>query len=88
MSAPTYPGLEVVVIETAQPDQALVIAVLRALCGLPWNASAMEQARAAIAAVHEHEVCSRCGIQLVPPALCAECASDRTPVVQTERRHG
>ena len=34
-----------------------------------------DRARAAIAAVHEHEVCAGCGCKLKAPAMCPECAS-------------
>ena len=43
-------------------------------------------AEAAIAAVHAHETCSRCGAAVAPPTLCDACAADKTPSVQTDRR--
>ena len=72
------------------PDQALVDAVATAIdatpvCGLLEDDN-RAMARAAIAAVHAHETCSRCGCAVKPPTLCDACAQDRTPAVQTERR--
>jgi hypothetical protein len=71
-------------------DQALVDAVAIAIdatpvCGLLEDDN-RAMARAAIAAVHAHETCSRCGAAVAPPTLCDACAADKTPSVQTDRR--
>ena len=86
MNEPTHPGLSVVVVECV--DQALVNAVARAInkASLRGGVTLFDEARAAIAAIREHETCSRCGSQLAPPTLCSECANDKTPPVVTERR--
>ena len=67
-------------------DQALVNAVAQALADAwAWPSPAWDDvARAAIAAVRDHECCARCGAALVPPTLCDVCA--RAPAIRIERQ--
>ena len=70
------------------PDPRLVTAVARAIADAwAWPTPSWDDVGlAAIAAIHAHEVCSRCGASLVPPVLCADCAADTTPPMVADPR--
>ena len=81
-------------------EQKLVDAVARALWRVEHPRAQIERdlptwwrdmARAAIAAIREHECCSSCGEPVKPPTLCDHCVAiacrlpdDRTPEVVTD----